>query len=282
MTMIRARVLIALLAGLTGVGCVTGGTPGLGDPGGGTATRYRGTGMVLEGPGGGPELCRNVHDSYPPQCWGLPLVGWDWGAVEGEESVSGVTWGDYEITATWDGERLTLTEPPGPADPGPPDEVDFSSPCPEPPGGWAVVDPATTTQETLSAALDAARVRPDYAGSWLDQPIRGPQPTNDPTDLVLNVKVTGDTAAAERDLRAIWGGALCVSPAERTYAELQAIQAEIGATSEEILMTSSGVRVTDNTLGVEVMLDHQGLQATYDERYGPGVVVVRAWLQPVA
>lgn len=79
-----------------------------------SSTRYRLSATVLESPGHGPQLCHAVAESYPPQCSGPDVVGWDWAAVEGEETASGTTWGVYEVTGTWDGTRLTLTEPAGP------------------------------------------------------------------------------------------------------------------------------------------------------------------------
>lgn len=51
-----------------------------------------------------PQLCLGaVAESYPPQCSGPEITGWDWDAVDGEESASGVTWGAYAVTGTWDG-----------------------------------------------------------------------------------------------------------------------------------------------------------------------------------
>jgi hypothetical protein len=75
--------------------------------------RYDATATVLERPGDLPELCEGaIAESYPPQCSGKPIVGWDWDDVDGEESASGTTWGVYRVVGTWDGERLTLTEKP--------------------------------------------------------------------------------------------------------------------------------------------------------------------------
>ena len=70
--------------------------------------RYRTTATVLENETHGPQLCYSVADSYPPQCTGPDMVGWEWTAVDGEESVGGVTWIEQvTVTGTWDGERLT-------------------------------------------------------------------------------------------------------------------------------------------------------------------------------
>ena len=94
----------------------------------------------------------------------------------------------------------------------------------------------------------------------------------------MNVRVAGDVAAAERDLRAIWGGALCVTAAERSYAELAAIQQEIDATAEEIGLTTSNVDEVTGSVEVEVVVDHAGLQAHFDDRHGREVVRVVPWL----
>jgi len=229
---------------------------------------YRASGTVLESPDHGPQLCQFVATSYPPQCGGIDLVGWDWDSVDGVESANGTTWGGpYEVTGTWDGDQLTLTEPPTVPGSEPPDLPDFATPCPEPPGGWQPVDPSKADDNALNAAVIAANDRPDFAGLWLD-------------GSIINVRVTGDIAAAERDLREIWGGALCVSPAERTEEELMAIQNEISDDAATIRMMSSSLDTETGTIEVQVVLDDGTLQATYDERYGPGLVRVTSWLQP--
>ncbi len=56
-------------------------------------------------------LCAFVAESYPPQCEGLPVAGWEWDAVEHEEA-EGVRWGTFVVTGTFDGKQFTLTEDP--------------------------------------------------------------------------------------------------------------------------------------------------------------------------
>lgn len=69
-------------------------------------------GTVLE-QDGTPELCLGaIAESYPPQCGGPAVIGWDWEAVEGEETASGVTWGAYAVWGDWDGETFTITREP--------------------------------------------------------------------------------------------------------------------------------------------------------------------------
>jgi hypothetical protein len=73
---------------------------------------------VLEEASADPVLCLGVVlDSLPPQCGGIPIVGWDWDAVSGEESAGGTTWGSFEVTGYYDGETFILIEA-GPSAPG--------------------------------------------------------------------------------------------------------------------------------------------------------------------
>jgi hypothetical protein len=72
-----------------------------------------GQGTVLQPDGEAAMFCLGaVAESYPPQCSGPEITGWDWAAVEGSESASGVTWGTYAVQGTWDGTTLTVTQPP--------------------------------------------------------------------------------------------------------------------------------------------------------------------------
>ena len=60
--------------------------------------------------GDGPELCLGaVAESYPPQCGGPALADFDWGDV-GSEEASGVRWGSYALTGTFDGSTFTVTD----------------------------------------------------------------------------------------------------------------------------------------------------------------------------
>ena len=80
---------------------------------------------VLEEGDGPPELCLGgVAESYPPQCGGPEIAGWDWDALDGEESAQGTTWGMYTVEGTWDGETFGFTEAgAAPDDPSaPPDD----------------------------------------------------------------------------------------------------------------------------------------------------------------
>lgn len=141
--------LIAAAAVFVSAGCADGGAAGT--AGGADASwaperaslpaEVSTVGTVLEGDDG-PELCLGpIADSYPPQCSGPGVIDWDWTTVDGEETASGVTWGDYAIRGDWDGEKFTVSagtvvaapqdamvDPSGPLDPHAPCSASESGP----------------------------------------------------------------------------------------------------------------------------------------------------------
>jgi hypothetical protein len=97
-------------------------------PGGPVTTRNLATVMDT----GSPELCLGpVAESYPPQCGGPPLIGWDWADHEGTYDEQGdVRWGTYLVTGTWDGTSMAATEaiPGALYDPAAPSETPTPAP----------------------------------------------------------------------------------------------------------------------------------------------------------
>jgi hypothetical protein len=257
----------------------------------GDERRFTATATVLESRGHGPQLCLGgIQTSYPPQCGGPDLIGWDWGDVDGEERANGVTWGEYTVVGTWDGSALTLTEPPRPPEPysGPlPDGDRFATPCPEPDGGWQVVDADRATDQAMQDALAHAQAQPGYAGAWVDQSInpasRSDDPDelamNDPTRLVLNLRFTGDLERHEAEARDRWGGALCVSEAAASLADLGELRQEAEAMVGDRMLYSSIDEVAGR-IEIGVIVD-DGVQRQMDERFGEGVVLVDGALRPL-
>ncbi len=241
--------------------------------------------------GDGPELCMaGTADSLPPQCGGLPLIDWDWATLEGEyDERSGTRWGEFGVTGTFDGTALQVTET-VPADefdePQYDDPYVFTTPCPEPEGGWRVLDPATTTEDAENATMRAARKLPDYAGSWADHSIspafddppsdEWERAMSDPTQQILNVQVTGDPAAAEATLRKLWGGPLCVTQAEHTQQELLDIEEQF-----RDLPGNLGTMTPGNRVDAYVVFDDGSIQAWADQEFGADVVTVTPALVPV-
>ncbi len=253
--------------------------------GGAVTTRYPVT--VIDG-GDGAELCLGgVAESLPPQCGGPELIGWDWTDHDGDyEHVAGVRWGDFKVTGTFDGTDLTVTDAFSAdewTDPQSATDVDFASPCPEPPGGWSGEPMLMFADATV---FEAAQRRSDYAGGWVTQ--RDPRDPNeldqtladDPAAKVLppivNIKVTGDPAEAEAELRKVWDGPLCVTTAERTETQLRAIQEELTTSASGTLGTS--VDVLTGTVEITTTYDDGTLQSELNERYGDGIVRVTSAL----
>lgn len=256
---------------------------------------YRGTVIVLESPDHGPRLCPasyavalpgGVDEPPYPQCTGPAneIAGWDWEVVE-SESAEGRTWGTYLVEGAWDGEVFTLTTPAEPREPeatwpGNRDQDGGVSPCPEPPGGWVPVDRSKATYQALDELQGWLGTIPEYAGSWLDHSHLD-EISNDPTRFVLNVMFVGDPAEWEPRVREIWGGALCVSRAEYSLAQLNAAQSDIHARYPHPAVLASGQNMHSNAVRVEVLVATPGLQAEFDQRYGPGAINLEGWLEPV-
>lgn len=253
----------------------------------------RAVGTVLDD-GTGPELClAGVAQSLPPQCGGPPVTGWEWDAHD-HESAGGVRWGEYTMTGAWDGTTFTPADV-RPSEPGdvPAEDLTalFAAPCPEPEGGWQPLDPATTSVAALSAARRVADDLPDEVLSWTD---RSPNPAwqayvdgdssedvqrrvEDPDLMVLVVTVTDDPARAEKALREVWGGALCVARVANSAARLRQVQRDL---LDLPGFLTSGAGSTSNSLELTVVMDDGSIQAWADEEYGEGVVTVTSALVP--
>ena len=253
------------------------------DPGSGPGPgRYEADGTVLESPDHGAELCLGgIAESYPPQCSGLQIPKWDWSEVEGEEAASGTTWGTFHVVGTYDGTAFTVLEV-GAYEPRASASVDFTAPCPEPVGGWVAVDLARATDADLRTVMHAAEGEPDSAGSWIDY-VDEPSERTPDGGIIAIAAFTGDLERHELDLRELWGGPLCVTHHERTQAELNGIQEELGGEVGESLglqTTWLSGNVVDNLVEVGVVVAGDEVVAAVEERYGAGVLLVPA-LEPV-
>ncbi len=121
MKTVLAAIVLVTLAPLTACGGDDGGTAS--DPAGttpGTSTptevpaapgKVHTRGLVTVMDTGSPELCLGpVAESYPPQCGGPPIDGWDWEEYNGVFEQQGkVRWGQFAVTGRWDGSTFTVT-----------------------------------------------------------------------------------------------------------------------------------------------------------------------------
>jgi hypothetical protein len=281
-------VAVAVLAGCGGVGRTDLGDPQPPGPRSDPEQRYEWSGVVLESPEHGPMLCLGMLlESLPPQCGDVPLTGWDWRTVNGEERLGTTTWGEYHVVGTYDGSSFRVLEV-GPPDPAPPDPGDpMDTPCSEPPGGWVAENPGRTSEADRQNATREASSEPDFAGLWIDH-VGDPAPEDmeaDPTsaEIILSVAFTGDLARHESALRALWGGPLCVVQHARTEAELRSIQRDFSGGPSDLGLSVlwTDVDVVDNVVEMGVVaIDPQTLEAL-DDRYGPGTVRVIPALRPL-
>ena len=247
--------------------------------------RYAADATVLEEDDrSGPMLCVGiVLESLPPQCGDVPLDGWDWDAVEGEQRMSGTTWGDYRVIGTYDGERFAVEEvlPPTPPSSGEEDIDPVPTPCEEPAGGWLAQLPGEGSRDL---AIRYAEAQPEHVDTW----VTWLEPEADPAEndsYLVNVVFTERAAEHESAMRDRWSGPICVLEREGpTARDREQMQAEV-----ERMLDDLGVRWTGvgsggagRPIGVEVLADPGGeLQALLDERFGPGIVVVTQLLEPV-
>jgi len=245
--------------------------------------RFRMSAMVLQNRGHGPQVCGMAAASLPPQCGGPDIVGFSWGRLKAE-SYAGSKWGTYVLVGTFDGSKLTLTEPaldsdqtrqgPGPAG----SDADFTTPCLKPAGGWRPVDPSRATDSAFEAATRRAEAESGFGGLWIDQPLTGG--VRDPRRFVLNVSTTGDIAAMERKLREVWGGSLCVSKAAHSTAQLSRVRAALMANPLPE-MGSLGIGDSTGQVGVDLFLATEKQQRELDARFGKGTVRLEGLLKPI-
>lgn len=244
--------------------------------------RFRIAAMVLQNEHHGPQLCVAAFSSMPPQCGGLDIPGWSWDGVPHETAMS-TTWGSsLVLTGTVEGNNFRLTEPARAATDD--DRAlfpqrsapDHPIPCPTPAEGWRPVDPARTTHETFGEVYKLVNAQPDFAGARIKH-LTAPNGTNDPDKIVFIVQFTGDLARHEAEIRAVYGGAICVTAGKRSIAELTKIQMEEASKPG----MSSSVDPVTGTLGIEVFVGTQAYQRELDAEYGPGVIVLTGLLMPI-
>ena len=231
--------------------------------------------VLVSDDGSGPRMCTSGSSDLmgPPGCDAFAVTGWDWEAVGPSETEDGVRWGSYAVTGTFDGTTFAVEEA---TQPQPRSGAwDFEIPCATPKGGWEVVDPALTTQESYDEIGAVAEGLDGFAVAAVSTPDGAPGP-RDPSDTVVSVYVASDARAAEAELRRHWGGMLCVTEVEHSHAELERVQ--------QALLDVPGVSQVgsgnlDNQVELVVFHDDGSIQRWADQEFGAGVVVVESMVQ---
>lgn len=232
-----------------------------------------------------PQLCLGgVAQSYPPQCGGPPIAGWDWDDVTGETVASGVTWIDtVHVVGTYAAGVFTLQRRPSAtrpvdagAEPGPTGDP-FPELCDDPLRGAA--ESARKGARADDAAKDALgrhlEAMPGYVASWVSD-----------GSAFMNVVVTGDPASAHADARRLWSGKLCVQQRDvATQADMLAAQQALEPLTRDrsgCLGSSPG---SDGRLTVSVTVADRETVAAVRRAVAPWLsaddVVITARLRPL-
>lgn len=242
-----------------------------------------GTGRVVED-ATGTHLCGARAEDLvarpgPPTCGEIPLVGWDWDAVQGERTEGGTTWiSSTRVVGTYDGERITIADEPSPGTTAPPNEPDpdidptpSGIPCPEPPGGWQVTDPTKVGLEHYLAFRDAAEADPQFTDIWVDEGVAPPYG-------VYVVAFTADLDRHRAELAAIYGGPICVTEGAVSAAALAAAQDTLGTLDPEgdgfevdghhLDLTGFGPDGRTGVLGIDVVFAPVGAEEALSEVLG--------------
>lgn len=227
---------------------------------------------ALVGPvDGPPTLCiRGMLESRPPGCMGAPeLLGdFSWDDVEYEEA-SGVRWTDwaYRFIGVLDLEAgtngtLTLTRPVEKALPasGSEEKPDYSRLCDDP---LRKADPALTDDgghNRLMAKIEKL----ETVSVWVSDRVSE-----------FNVLVNGDPEAAYADLRAVWGGGLCVAASDAsTLTERNAAMNRVMAAlpkGEFVTASADSSDPRDPKLAVTVVVVDDDIRAVIEKAAGPGI-----------
>ncbi len=143
-----------------------------------------GLGLVLDTDQ--PGFCLGpVAESYPPQCTGLAMTGWDWSEHRGEfDNAGGVKFGSFAVTGTFDGETLT-----------------YQSAV-----SGALYDPMPTPQPTSSATEDHTQAELEDIAQQLNE-LPGALTTM-PGDNLVVVDVVHDDGSIQEWADATYGAGL--------------------------------------------------------------------------
>lgn len=249
--------------------------------------------MTVLDSGDGAELCLSgVAESLPPQCSGLPVLGWGWADHDGDyEEAQGTRWGDFVVLGTFDGSTITPSEVVAAREHDAPrqqEEDPRRTSCAEPAGGW-VVDPDRVAMADYEAGLRAAHSLDGLVSASVDTSRAPRTPDQQDEDLrdgadevsswIVDVAVTADAPAAEAAIREVWGGCLRVTTGEVTQRELLRIRRAVEDVTVPGLL---GSHMDLTAVHLHVVRDDGSIQAWADVTFGAGRVHVSSALVATA
>jgi len=157
--------------------------------------------VLVSDDGTGARLCFSANREFggttTVKCSDADISDWSWADHEGDYDVSdGVRWGEFLLTGTYDGTAFTPTEVLPATAYKPEDLPPFDIPCPEPEGGWQLLDPARVTLEHYAGLQRAAERLPGYAFTAVSNQ-DGSLGASVPGAAVVTVEIAEDPEGAE-------------------------------------------------------------------------------------
>jgi hypothetical protein len=240
----------------------------------GSGPLLEGTGLVVERPDRGVQLCLGVvFATAVPQCDGLRVEGWNWADVDGEATQGGAAWGFYRVVGHLDDSQFVIERPAQSS--APPQSDSHPQPvtaCEEPKDGWDTPDPRLATRQDMQAATQEVEGVPSFAGAWVDDS-RGV--------IILNAAFTDKAESHEDAIRARWGGPLCLIHHDRSLDELSLIQAYLSSPTSRppgLDVLHSEINVFMNRVEVRVVFANDRMEAQLAKQFGVGAVLVSSAL----
>jgi hypothetical protein len=257
------------------------------------------SGTVVAAPGRTPRFCAPVPEAavgsagpeQPPSCsLGVDLVGADLDRLSDPTAFRGTRWGRAGITGRYAAGAVTVTsQGPPAADPYPTPRPLDPPPCPAPAGGWR---PGALDRSALSALSALIEARPSaYGEVAMTYPDGRSGTSGQPTEVAL-VTTTLDPAQAEHELRTRFDGNLCVQPAVRSRAEVDAVlgrllpsggaghDAALQAYREHQVFESGPDHLAGRVQLALVVLDQAAYAWLRGIDAGTGIIDARPWLRP--
>ena len=240
--------------------------------------QYEANTTVLESKEHGPMLCLGgIMESYPPQCGDVPVDGWTWDAVEGEESANGTTWGGYHVRGTYEDDRFGVVKVGRFRNEPSRKDYDFSPACKKP---WPSPNQSKTSHEDFEAAVTYANRQRNVSAVWVSY-LDEKDPPEQRDEMLLNAAFTGRLAHHQSEIRERWGGPLCVVRYETSRRQLSAIRREVGE-MPEIRKWSlwSDINEVQSYVEIGLIVLTEETEAKLRRRYGD-LVKASGALQPV-
>jgi hypothetical protein len=226
------------------------------------------------------------HERPPGYCEaGVTLLGADLGKLTQRRQQDGVVSGETWISGRFRAGTVTVTRQGAPPPRVPAaDQQSFpdAPPCPAPPGGWLRTELDNDGVNRISEYLAA---NPDRYGdiviTYPDGPPSGP--TDAPGYAKTQVALVGtviDPATAERELRAFFGGNLCVARVPHSRTEVDAVFKRVDPLLERLAgLYETGPDYYGGKVRVElVVLDRPRYQALAAADAGTGIIAAQPWL----